>query len=395
MNTRTIHHGLASSIALAVCLGAAASAADPPLISFGETRNWTLHFEVDVRPPRQDFWIDHNGVAWFEPMPSIKVDRATLFAPALESTSSHTVHTDAIESRIITGNIDLRIAPGFTPPNPRDGRYARWDAEAFDEPSVRLIVKIPMTCRETKFDETRARRVAWPSGDWPDDLLPCLQPQMFVDSESAEVRELVNTWLDGNNPRGAPPMLVAKLLASKTIAHVQPTGNGYETNSRGMIEGFNVRNASETARTGRGSPFDMACLFVAACRAAGVPARPVIGYDQRQSERDRFPVFRAWAEFALFDETDGRVEWIPVDVARQREFGSRAPPLERPWDFFGTNEHLDYTLPIAFHFHPPVGAIAHGAPGLWGWRPMPMIPTVEQQLRVFAIETPQRGGRKR
>ncbi|TVQ60264.1 MAG: transglutaminase domain-containing protein [Phycisphaerales bacterium] len=397
MSPSTRHPVLRSLLlgAVFLALGLPALAADPPVLSFREERRWTLNFEVDVRHPSQRVYVDAEGFTRYTGVNNIRLNNAFVFAPVLESTGAHETHPDAMESELRNDRGVIDRSPTLLDGTPWLGRYARWQLGETETNFVRVTLRLPMTCRETVLDERRAVNIAWPAGDWPAELAECLRPQQFIDSDSPEVRALVDKWLDGNNPRNAAPMLVAKLITARTLEHFQPTGNGYETNSRGRIEGFTLNGASAAAKDQRGSTFDMVCLLVAAWRAAGIPARPVIGYDKRDSDREGFPVYRAWAEFALHDESDGRTEWIPVDIVRQRAFSSRAPRLDRAWDYFGNHEHLDYMLPIAFHFHPPVGVVAHGSPGLWGWMPSPRIPLVEQELRVFAFETPQRGGRRR
>lgn len=145
----------------------------------------------------------------------------------------------------------------------------------------------------------------------------------------------------------------------------------------------------------------MTVLLAAVYRAAGLPARTVIGFDvSAKKDRDGFldkgksgpQKLRAWVEFCLYDEAAQREVWVPVDVVRMRQSSSRAPALNRPWKFFGTHDELENVIPIAFQYHPPTTVVAHGAFGLWGWLTTPEIPLVKQHLRLDAITTPKRGG---
>src|SRR5690606_32713198 len=133
-------------------------------------------------------------------------------------------------------------------------------------------------------------------------------------------------------------------------------------------------------------------------------ARMVIGYDIEASEKAEFPVLRAWVEFFLARDpkqpkdvaepvpvspADG--EWIPVDITRQQEFASRAPPINQRWQFFGHNEELDLVPPIAMHWVPPSFATNAGAAAIWGWLPQPANPIAEQQLTFWTQPTVIRG----
>jgi hypothetical protein len=79
-----------------------------------------------------------------------------------------------------------------------------------------------------------------------------------------------------------------------------------------------------------------------------------------------------------------------VDVVRQRKSGSKAPPLDRPWKYFGNNDDTDSIIPIAFHYHPPTTVVAHGSPCFWGWITFPeMQYGAEQMVRFVTITAPK------
>ncbi len=81
-----------------------------------------------------------------------------------------------------------------------------------------------------------------------------------------------------------------------------------------LIDGFG--GAEYCLKNGHGECGDYSALFVAYCRAAGVPARPAVGVWANQTNG-----WHVWAEFLL-----PTGEWIPVDCsigdqnARNREF---------------------------------------------------------------------------
>lgn len=84
-----------------------------------------------------------------------------------------------------------------------------------------------------------------------------------------------------------------------------------------LIDGFG--GAAYCLENGHGECTDYSALFVALCRAAGIPARPVVGFFA-----DRTDGWHCWAEFML---PSGH--WIPVDPSvgdesrrnRHRYFG--------------------------------------------------------------------------
>jgi hypothetical protein len=61
-------------------------------------------------------------------------------------------------------------------------------------------------------------------------------------------------------------------------------------------------------RAGQGDCEELSCLFIAACRASGVPARIVWGPEH------------TWSEFALAN-SEGKLVWIPADPSKERELG--------------------------------------------------------------------------
>jgi hypothetical protein len=80
-------------------------------------------------------------------------------------------------------------------------------------------------------------------------------------------------------------------------------------------------------RTGQGDCEELSCLFIAACRASGVPARIVWGPEH------------TWTEFALADP-DGKLVWIPADPSKERELGviNHFTPILQKGDRFSVPE---------------------------------------------------------
>lgn len=108
-----------------------------------------------------------------------------------------------------------------------------------------------------------------------------------IDSRSAKITEIAGK-LKGNR-RSA--VAIARAAYDWVIDH---------TKYKLLDE---VTSAAYCLEHGEGECTEYAALFVALCRAAGVPARAVTGF--RANETDGW---HAWAEFMLPSE-----EWIPVD----------------------------------------------------------------------------------
>ncbi|NLF67881.1 MAG: transglutaminase domain-containing protein [Candidatus Anammoximicrobium sp.] len=92
-----------------------------------------------------------------------------------------------------------------------------------------------------------------------------------------------------------------------------------------------LKGAAASLREGSGSRDDLTCLFIALCRASGVPARTV------------FVVDNVYAEFYLQDEA-GQGSWFPCQVAGTREFGGMSdhrPILQKGDHLRVPDEHKD------------------------------------------------------
>jgi len=202
--------------------------------------------------------------------------------------------------------------------------------------------------------------------------------------------------------------VLAKWLAGNVMQSVQITGQGIAFDRSGIFEGIELQTPNDTLRKRRGSPFDAATLLCAVYREAGLPARVVIGFGL-EDEDDKDLEFlkgnqdkelRAWVEFALYDERDGTVTWIPVDIVQMREKGSRMRPdfMNRPQAYFGTNDELDSVVPFSFHFFPPTTVRSYSgsnAPGFWGWFVAPTSPEWAIQSIRFNLKSASTRGSSR
>jgi len=413
MNRRTATQAVLASIAAAAHApivlarqtsqrggGGASAVRDPgPVLTRQpyDRRDWTLKSEITLH----GFQMRADNPENIAPTSRLKLEAAAIVWPIVPESAMHTVDKSRISGEVrIEGRV-LDDAPRFVGGYQAGTELAIFDIKDIDCVTLTLHMSVAMTSCQTRIDEKRAMEIAWPTKPWSSLAASCLEPQLFVDPNDPVVAALVKEWTN-NNPRKAGPYYLAKFLAGRVIDMFQPTEGAFESTGRGpqrgvttavLISGFHVNGSAYAAREKRGSPHDLACLLCAVYRAAGLPARLVIGYDVKDSQEPNkprvAPSVRAWVEFLLFDEVNNREEWIPVDILRQRNFSSRAPAINQRWQFFGHNEEFDFMAPIAFHWHPPAFVTNSGAPSIWGWLPKPGNPVADQSMRFYAFETPK------
>jgi len=387
----------------------------PPALTIDTTnqRSWTVHFESRLHGPQ---FIASNP-ADITATSVILTRGATFVFPVIPDTSMSRARQWRLTGRLSVDNRVVDARPDIEAGYQAYTELALWRMNAAEAHLIDLSVEVSMTSYETRINEQIALLYDWPAAPWSIGLDLCLQPQLFIESEDPVVRGLVKQWTN-DKPRRAKPYYLAKYLAAHVIDHVNITHDIFSSNvrspivgakspARAFLSGYQVNGAAYVAREREGNELDMACLLTAVYRAAGIPARLVVGLDVKDSEHSRFPVVRAWTEFFLPKEpvpdpddpdaplavkqTDG--QWIPVDIGRQERFSNVSHPLDIRWQFFGHNEDFDFVAPFAFHWHPPTTVTNAGLPAFWGWLPFDVaIPAADQEIRIWAFETPVSGG---
>lgn len=382
----------------------------PPKPSFldnvikpGRTRNWTLRVNVHVdayqTDPRK---LGQPGYKELQVKPITFETAAVVFPLVIASAGSEAV-PEAMRGTLFFDDRPMDTEPELSPTIYHSGtRLARWEMTNKTGREMDLRVEIPMTTWETVFDEKLAERAVWPAGGtWPEVAASTFSGLAFVDYQSPVVTNLLSQWSGGKDPKTVRPVPLAKYLAGQVLELMQPTGSGLEYARNGELEGFKLQRASTTLNLKRGSEHDIAIALCAVYLAAGLPARTLIGYDVTATKGEDSGPFgkakgsaglRSWVEFALYDESADRLIWVPVDIVRQRKSSSKAPPLDRPWKYFGSNDELDDVMPIAFQYHPPTTVVAHGSRCFWGWLTTPTIPEgASQYIKFESMTTPNRG----
>ncbi|MHC4415292.1 MAG: transglutaminase-like domain-containing protein [Planctomycetota bacterium] len=231
-------------------------------------------------------------------------------------------------------------------------------------------------------DEAAAAAVPWPR-QWPAEVEDGLKPQTFIESDDPFFRQAVE-HASGGKLRLTSPYLAAKDLVRYCVNRIRVSGDGVRRGEFGVLRGLEIAGARETAAAGLGGPHDLVCICVATLRAAGIPARPVIGVEEVPGRVPRTggprPEFVSWAEFYL-----PRVGWVPFDPLEMRG-RVRTLDVRRPWPEFGTMKDLNRRIPLAYHFIPPAAVQTPQHPAVWGWDPRPGgDPSSEQQIRIQMI----------
>jgi len=366
----------------------------------GRDQEWLATVEVALNTAER---YDNNNMPANAPL---KFDTAVIVFPVLESTSMSRTFPENFKSHVRFDGAEIDGQPTFITGYPGGARFARWEARQKDASSVRIRVEMGIGSASTRMDEALAMQIPWPTTAWPEAAASSFKPQMFVDyviaeqektASNLEFTRQVKEWLDDQDPKTLPPVRVAKILLGRVVDSFQPTGDGLSFNTSGGFRGFNLKGALQALKDGKGSQHDMCCVLVAAYRAAGLPARTVIGLDvadegigRRSSGTSGQRRLYSIVEFCLIDPGTKKEIWIPVDPARLRKSSSRAPKIDQEWRFFGTHTELSTFIPLAFQYHPPTNVIAHGSPCLWGWITTPNILHADQTVTFLLASRPRR-----
>ncbi len=373
----------------------------------------------------------------------INVESGTVYYPIAPASSHAQTFFDHTEGQVLLNDVIVDDTPtifidrGQGVPMPGGAFLAQFDLPDFERVSeMTLLLTTFGRSWETIYNEEEAAKVPWPA-EWPPIAQSLFEPEMYIDYgpfgpyDLAPLKEKVMEWTEGN-PKAVPPAVTAKWLAWKVAEAYRPTNKGYagpsgaSTNgqSTSLFAAFLVDGPAFALERGQGSRFNLPVLLAAAYRAAGIPARVVIGYNfaetrgKRMSDAERL---HAWVEFALYDpaitDEKQRLTWVPVDIIELQSRAVWRQPFDKPIRYFGSNKDLAEIVPIAFSFSPYwISGVSYGryayendrtrlyytsrydisrearffAPSLWSWNVMPAPPAWAGQWFNFSKDSPQR-----
>ena len=219
--------------------------------------------------------------------------------------------------------------------------------------------------------EAEAAARSWPR-EFPAEVQAGLRPQPYIQSEAPLFRDAVAHVSEGRL-RLVPPYYAAKDLVRYCMNSIRVRGDGNVRGNLGVLFGMELQGALRTAETQEGSPHDLVCVCVAMLRAAGIPARPVVGirYDDERTVYE----FVSWLEWYLPE-----AGWIPVDPNWMKTVGIRDRPVQQAWDGFGNVRELNEWIPLSFSYVAPGHQSASDVPAVWGWN-LPRATGLVQHLQ--------------
>ena len=228
-------------------------------------------------------------------------------------------------------------------------------------------------------NEALAAQAVWPA-EWPEETRRWLEPGPFIESDDAAIVAFVQR-VSGGRVRSVPPWLAAKDLVRAACGALRGVDGMTMRTVGNAVEGLSVSGASATMQRGSGSPHDLVCLSVAMLRAAGIPARPVLGLAASRGTGARgagsattASELVTWGEFFLPD-----AGWVPFDPNMMRGAIPSNASVRQPWRGFAFELDLERRAPFAHSFGPegassadPFGASRsiRRAP-LWSWKVLP------------------------
>lgn len=362
--------------ALALMLVAAAPDAAPsgrppvgPLERF-EPRLYDLRFSVRVGTVLQfDASQRRNYNLADAPIVLPLIYQSSYSSTDPESVTAQLSYSPGGEDTAITSR--MHVDPG----KPFNTHLLVLPIEKFTGQSLRFQVEYRVQVWSSRLkDEQAAAAIAWPR-EWPEEVRDGLKPQMFIESSDPIFASAVERISKGQL-RNVPPYLAAKDLLRACIDELRLTGSGTNRGEHGELQGMDMVGAKKMVTDGIGGPHDLVCVCVAMLRAAGIPARPVVGvYENEEKQRHDFVT---WAEFFLPD-----VGWIPFDPVAMKGKAVRHRDVHDPWPEFGTMKELNKRIPMAYGFLPSATVQVPQNPAIWAWDPRPGgDPSSDQDIAI-------------
>lgn len=247
---------------------------------------------------------------------------------------------------------------------------------------------------ECAVNEPEAARVAWPQ-EWPAEARRWLEPSEFIESADPAVVAFVQR-VSGGRIRDVPLWYAAKDLVRAACGALRGVDGMSMRTTGTSVEGLAVSGASAALQRSSGSPHDLVCLSVAMLRAAGIPARPVLGLAGSRATGGRgargsgsatsASELVTWGEFLLPD-----AGWVPFDPSMMRGAVPSNATVRQPWRGFAYELDLERRAPISHSFAPEGGSSAdpfgasqswRRAP-IWSWKVLP--PAQDPMNRAWIV----------
>lgn len=303
----------------------------------------------------------------FRNEPHYDLVNTPIIMPIIHMGTFHRVNADSAGGKIWLDNREINPRCELRTTAPFGQTMATMRIDKFQGKEIRWQVGYSVQTWSSRINDEEAARIPWPS-EWPKEVLDGLQPQTYIDSTDRIFKQAVE-HVTGGKLKSLPPYLAAKELVRYCLNEIQVHADGIDRGAFGIVMGMEMWGAARTAHEKRGTPIDLVNVCVATLRAAGIPARPVIGameYGGDPTHPNTLTTFVVWAEFYLPE-----AGWVPFDPIAMRGKGIRSMDLNRPWPEFGTMEDLNLRIPLSHHYIPPLSVQTPRSPGVWGWDPNP------------------------
>ena len=236
--------------------------------------------------------------------------------------------------------------------------------------ALSLRVEWPVISFDSSINEELAARATWPR-QWPAEALPYLAPSPFIPSGEKEYTAFVERVSEGK-VRDVPMYYAAKdLVRAAILEHRNVRAEFVFSENEGAVRGYDLKTAREAwqrsrsrSQTREATASDLVANCIAVLRAAGIPARPVIGLQSGSIINPAIVStnvkFVAWGEFYL-----PGAGWVPFDPNLMRGTSMTNMSVRKPWRFFGTFEHLNRRAAIAYDFAPMANGMISEFPCGW------------------------------
>ncbi|MBT4768868.1 MAG: transglutaminase domain-containing protein [Phycisphaerae bacterium] len=223
---------------------------------------------------------------------------------------------------------------------------------------LHITVEANVTTWSSRLDNEAAMQIGWPDS-WPAHVSKLARPSPLIESGAKIITDTVEQ-LTGGQVRSVPPIQAAKLIVQDACSKFEVGQTHMSFGPQGQLRGIAVVGAEAAAKAGSGSSADLVCICVAMLRAAGLPARPVIGIGTGTA--GRIGEFGVWAEVYI-----PKCGWTPFDPDKLREQSIRTLNATQPWEYFGTFPQLQRRIPLSWSFAPQNGSTAFDSWAVWGW----------------------------
>ncbi|MDA0295951.1 MAG: transglutaminase-like domain-containing protein [Planctomycetota bacterium] len=328
----------------------------PPLYR-NDPRGYTVGLSIDIGATSQT-----SGV----PDPFISAGGSITIEAATVDTST------VSDLRGLESSVRLNGIPQVDPPriegDPLSGsQRIRLDIPPGALQTISARATWPAIAFSIGVDEPMAAKITWPR-EWTAEVAKFLTPSQSIESDHEVFKAFVAKTTEGRLRR-TPIYLAAKDLVRRTIVEFQNIDSQtLAREGQGTIRGFRLQGALSSTSALSVTPGDMVCTCVAVLRAAGIPARPVIGiYSGSGNNPDtKLPKDRTtlcvWAEFNL-----PGAGWVPFDPYEMRGRGLPQANVNQPWKWFGTIKQMNRRVVLAYDFAPFNHGVIQNWPAGWAW----------------------------